>query len=286
MMNIFLAILPTIILGKYIYNRDEIEKEPHSLLVLLFIAGILSALTTVIITLLISFIPFFDYDELSMTGIILFIKVFFGIGLIEEFSKWIYIYLIGYKNKAFNYLYDAIVYSVFVSLGFATVENILYVAEYGRTVALYRMVLSVPGHAFFGVMMGYYLGLSKLSKIHNKHDKSTIYLLMSVFVPALIHSMFDYLIMDDYMLIYYIFVIGLYIFALTKVRRISKINVDLFGNDNNVYGKFGTSIVQKPIVNVQPEIITSTVNVVPEYCDNCGTKLSGPFCTNCGKKMY
>lgn len=285
-MNVFLAILPTIVLAKYIYNKDEVEKEPHSLLVLLFIAGILSALTTIVISLLLYTIPFFDYDDLSMSGVILFIKVFFGVGLVEEFSKWIYIYLIGYRNKAFNYLYDAIVYSVFVSLGFATIENIIYVAQYGSEVALYRMVLSVPGHAFFGVAMGYYLGLSKLANIHNMHDKSTIYLLMSIFVPTFIHSTFDYLIMDELMLIYYIFVIGLYIYALSKVRKISKITVDLFGHDNNVYGKFGTGVVQQINNSEQLETTTSTSNTVPEYCDSCGSKLSGPFCTNCGKKMY
>ena len=155
-----LAVLPTIILGTFIYKNDKLEKEPTSLLASLLVAGVGSAfLTLTLSTILVKLIPFFgseyytSFDPMSLA-----LYVFVGIALIEEFSKWVFIYSIAWKNKEFNHVYDAIVYCVFVSLGFATFENLLYVFSSESiasafSVAFGRMIFSVPGHAFFGVLM-------------------------------------------------------------------------------------------------------------------------------------
>ena len=54
-------------------------------------------------------------------------------------------------------------HAVFVSLGFAAFENILYVLQYGFSNALMRAVASVPGHTFFGIMLGYYYSFSHIA---------------------------------------------------------------------------------------------------------------------------
>ena len=67
-----------------------------------------------------------------------------------------------WRDPNFNYRFDGIVYAVFVSLGFAAYENILYVLHYGLSVALPRALLAVPGHMGFAVFMGVFYGRAKL----------------------------------------------------------------------------------------------------------------------------
>ena len=88
---------------------------------------------------------------------------FIGIALVEEGLKlWVLLRLTK-NNREFNSIFDGIVYAVFVSLGFAAFENVLYVLQYGFSNALMRAVTSVPGHTFFGVMMGYYYSFSHIA---------------------------------------------------------------------------------------------------------------------------
>ncbi|MBR4262486.1 MAG: PrsW family intramembrane metalloprotease [Bacilli bacterium] len=239
---VFLAVLPSILLGTYIYKKDTVEKESTKLLIILLICGLLATITTFGITEIVKIIfPIFDKNALGLDGLSLVVYVLFGIALIEEFSKWIYIYLICWKHKEFNYAYDAIVYSVFVSLGFATIENILYVDAYN--VALFRMILSVPAHAFFGVMMGYYLGLAKISYNHKYYEKSKFYKLLSLLIPVFCHFMYDYLIFADKTFLFYSFVLVLYYYSYRKVKRLSKINRGIFNGEGEIYGKFGSNKV-------------------------------------------
>src|SRR5690606_32179849 len=64
------------------------------------------------------------------------------------------------RQKEFDEPYDGIIYGAFISLGFAAIENILYVVEVGVSVALLRMFTAVPAHASFGIIMGYYFGMA------------------------------------------------------------------------------------------------------------------------------
>ncbi len=282
-----LAVLPTLILGYFIYHHDRIEKEPNNLLIKLLGSGCLAALLTVLLTVILQkFFPFFAIEDITNLDYwASAVYVFFGIAIIEEFSKWLFTYIIAWKNKEFNHIYDAIVYSVFVSLGFATLENILYVFsanEYGAriSIAIKRMIFSVPGHAFFGVLMGYYLGLAKLSKTNGYDDKCRKYLFYSVMVPACGHFLFDYILMVNInehlsFLIFIIYVIFLYVIAISKVKRLAKVPSLLNGEQPN-QGSVNNHNFDNPMPS----------SSLPNYCSYCGTKVVGPYCINCGHKNY
>ena len=47
-------------------------------------------------------------------------------GGVEEFVKWFIIFFVAFNQTFFNEPYDGVVYTVAVSLGFATLENVLY----------------------------------------------------------------------------------------------------------------------------------------------------------------
>uniref|UniRef100_A0A7V1EHM3 PrsW family intramembrane metalloprotease n=1 Tax=candidate division WOR-3 bacterium TaxID=2052148 RepID=A0A7V1EHM3_UNCW3 len=93
-----------------------------------------------------------------------------------------------YKNIEFDEVMDGIVYCVASSLGFATIENIFYVFEYGVGTGILRAFLSVPGHALFGALMGYYIGRAKFDKPNEKR-LITLGLLFAI----LTHGIFDFL---------------------------------------------------------------------------------------------
>ena len=150
-----IALLPIVVIFKYI-NHKDVNKEPTSLLVRLFLGGIMSCFLVLFISeLLTPILPFMDKtDESTFAEILLY--SFIGVALIEEGCKFFMTYTIGYKNREFDEAYDIIVYSIFVALGFAAFENILYVVGNKSFITgITRGILSVPGHACFGLFMGY-----------------------------------------------------------------------------------------------------------------------------------
>lgn len=212
-----LAILPVIILLKYTFDKDKIEKESLVLLLTLFISGIIASLLTIVVSNTINM--FTSFDQILFHS---FIKV----ALLEEVLKWIFVYAITWKNKEFNYLYDAIVYSIFVSLGFACFENIIYAFQYGFLTSILRAIISVPSHAFFCVYMGYYLGNAKFKSL--KNEKCSIDIFKSILIPTLLHGMYDFCLLNGKLLFYLLFIVFivlLYFFSLRKIDKVSDINI-------------------------------------------------------------
>ena len=161
-MNLFLlAVAPAMIIIVYIYFKDKFEKEPFKLLLKYFFLG---AIVSVALTFVLSIVAgkiFPNLDRLSISD--MFIKAVVTVALVEEFSKYIIVRM-AQNNKAFNEPFDGIVYAVMVSMGFATLENILYVYCYGLETGILRAFTAVPAHATFAILMGYYMGKAKFSK--------------------------------------------------------------------------------------------------------------------------
>lgn len=139
-------------IGIYIYLKDHHEREPIGLLLRAFLFGILSVIVTLLISSGIDLFVSIDPSSLIEQAVHAFIIV----ALVEEFSKFIFVRGILYNSKHFNEPFDGIVYSVMVSMGFATLENVLYAFQNGMGTALMRMFTAVPAHATFAVLMGFF----------------------------------------------------------------------------------------------------------------------------------
>jgi RsiW-degrading membrane proteinase PrsW (M82 family) len=185
-MNIFfllaIALAPGAAIGLYIYWKDKHEREPLGLLVKSFFFGVISTLITLLISWPISRLVPLDPTSVTQQAVHAFLLV----ALIEEFSKFIFVRWVLYPNKNFNEPFDGIVYSLTVSLGFAGLENILYVLDGGVETAVLRMFTAVPAHASFGVLMGYFLGKAKF-----EHKKAH-YAIYALGVATLFHGAYDY----------------------------------------------------------------------------------------------
>ncbi len=178
-----LALAPGVAIALYIYLKDQHEREPLHLLLISFFYGVLSTLVTLIISLPLDFmIALNEHDAVHQFG-----NAFFKVAFVEEFSKFIFIRFILFRNKNFNEPFDGIVYAVMVGMGFATFENILYVFQYGFATGFLRMFTAVPAHACFAVLMGYYLGLAKFT-----HRKTFYYSVLALLSAVVFHGAYDY----------------------------------------------------------------------------------------------
>lgn len=182
---ILAATAPVLFFLFFIYQKDTV-KEPISLLMKCLFGGIVSiAFALVLDAQIAHFKVFFNTPVLKT-----FYEAFLTAAIPEEISKFVVLYYLIWKSKEFDQRFDGIVYAVFVSLGFALVENIMYVLEGGFKVATLRAVLSVPGHGFFGVLMGYYFSNARF----NPSSDTTRNILRSLYIPILFHGLYDYII--------------------------------------------------------------------------------------------
>ena len=176
------AIFPIAVFLIIIYRKDTV-KEPPGLLIKCFLGGCIITIPIVLIEMLFDSFNVFDSALLSS-----FYDAFVVAALVEEGFKFLFLYLVISGRKEFDQHFDGIVYAVFVSLGFAFVENILYVAEYGFGTAVVRAILAVPAHGLLGVCMGYFFALARFSP----KNKSGL-LVLSLLIPILLHGLYDFL---------------------------------------------------------------------------------------------
>lgn len=180
-----LALAPGFAIIFYIYSKDKYDREPFRNLFLSFLLGVLSTIPAIVIqTLAEPLLP----RVFNISSITYYIVFAFGlVAFSEEGSKFIMLRAYAYRQRAFNEPFDGIIYSVMVSMGFATLENIGYVLQHGYYTGLLRMFLSVPAHAAFGVLMGYHTGLAKFDPQH-----AVRHLLTGLLLAILFHGAFDF----------------------------------------------------------------------------------------------
>jgi RsiW-degrading membrane proteinase PrsW (M82 family)/GNAT superfamily N-acetyltransferase len=181
MLLLGLAIAPGLAICLYIFYRDKYNREPAFTLLMSFVWGLLVTIPAVTIEMLAK-----DLAEETVTGII--ISSFFFIGLVEECCKFLPLRYYAFSRKSFDEPLDGIVHAVMIGMGFATLENIGYVltASNGIQTGMLRMFTSVPGHATFAVIMGYYAGKAKFDFIHRK-----ALLLKGVLLATFFHGIYD-----------------------------------------------------------------------------------------------
>lgn len=249
-----LALLPIIILGYYTYSKDS-KKEPKLLLLKLFVGGFGAVVLTIIISSALRILfPSFNGNVNEFGSIKLLAYTFFIISLVEEFSKFIFTYILSYYNKEYDELYDMIVYSVFVSLGFALIENVLFVFDGGILLAISRFFFAVPTHASVAVFMGYYLSFAKLADINNSKKLKKKYLVLSLLVPITLHGIYDYMVYSNSYIMYYLFFLFTIILFIRANKKLEEMS-----------------------------LMTTTIR--NDRCPHCGRYMQNEsFCKKCSKK--
>ncbi len=220
-MDIFLlilAVVPAVGLLILIYFGDKLEKEPVGLVFGLLGMGALSTIPSVVAEV----IGVKLLDFVFPTGGIFynFFMYFFVVAVSEELFKFLFMFVITWKNKNFDYVFDGVIYAVSSSLGFALIENIGYVFTQRWQ---------------FGFLAGVGTGI-----FQNKLGKCSLYIVLSLIVPMLIHGVYDFCCTASNMLmmiVFFIFVAGMYGITITMCIYFSR-------HDHNITGRLKIKVTK------------------------------------------
>lgn len=220
---LWVALLPPVILLIYIYIMDKKDRESPALLMKIFLRGV----TACIPSIAVEFIGekalslYLSPEDLRRTAV----EAYFVVAFTEEIFKYIAVRKSTWYSYEYNYRFDGIVYAVFGSLGFAAIENIMYVFNYGLKTGIFRAVLAIPGHMMFGVFMGIFYGKSKELSLCGKRILAALSDLLTVAVPVVLHGTYDYLLMknpNEFSLAFTGYVFVAYIITFNLIRRYSR----------------------------------------------------------------
>lgn len=181
------ALLPIVILIYYIYHKDKKSPEPTGQLVKAFLFGVLSVPLSFCMSIPLRQIGAYPAEATTISESIS--TAFFGAAIPEEIAKLFMLWLFLRKNRYFDEKMDGIVYAVCVSLGFAALENIMYLfsnVETFLSVGIARAIFAVPGHFCFGILMGYYYSFAKFypkAPVKNK--------VLILVAPIIVHGLYD-----------------------------------------------------------------------------------------------
>lgn len=182
-----LALAPVAAVILYVYYRDTHEKESVQTLLFAFFLGIVSVIPAIIGSLMGG-----QFFHISENPIMTAIYAFVVVALSEELAKYVFLRYVLFPKRYFNEPYDGIIYGVMIGMGFAALENILYVADGGMGVAMLRMFTAVPAHAAFGVVMGYWVGLAKFDRANQQ-----TFLVRGLLAAILLHGAYDFFLMQS-----------------------------------------------------------------------------------------
>jgi RsiW-degrading membrane proteinase PrsW (M82 family) len=179
-----LAVAPGIAVCLFIYSLNKYGRGSMRYLVLSFVLGMAATLPALLLQMLAEDVR----DEPSRHSILSYAwYAYIVVALSEEGSKFLVLRCYAYPKKSFAGPFDGIVYSVMIGMGFATIENIEYVHQFGAEIGFSRFFLAIPAHASFAVLMGYPAGKAKSDRPH-----AFWLMLQGLLVAVLFHGSFDF----------------------------------------------------------------------------------------------
>jgi protease PrsW len=186
------ALAPIVVLFTIVFMLDRYEREPLSILILCFVFGVVIAVPVVYSEMFLK--SLFGLQDESNPLLPTALMAFVVVALVEEAFKFLVLRLYAYPRKAFNEPYDGIMYAMAISMGFAAIENVLYVASGGLIIGLLRAFTAVPAHGAFAHMMGYFAGLAKFE---NTGAKRFGLLLVGLILAVIAHGLYDFFLMQN-----------------------------------------------------------------------------------------
>ena len=218
-----LAIIPGLLMIAFLYSKDKVEKEPAGLMLLVFILGVLSTIPAIFMEeFMSSIVPQFTPGGLPYAVT----ESFLVAALCEELVKYAAMRIPTWNSRNFNYRFDGLVYGVCSAVGFAVLENVLYVTQGGLSTAIIRAFTSIPLHSFCGMFMGLFYAYAKKASVIGKKSLCTKCKLLALGVPMLIHGTYDTLCFVRQsmfvLILFYAFVVFLYILSIKTINKMSR----------------------------------------------------------------
>ena len=226
------ALTPVAVLLWYIYRKDKVQLEPTKWLLKAFGFGVLSTFLSFVFSVPACLLLGMEMDANTYSSIFDALADAFLLAAIpEELAKLIMLWLLLRKNPHFDEKFDGIVYAVCIGMGFAGIENVMYLAggiEDGSwiSIGISRALFSIPAHFLFAVLMGYYYSLYYWGIDRTLKAKAMI-----LVAPVLAHGLFDGILfcmnVDESLAVFCLF---LFLYFFNKLRNRGKERIESLMN--------------------------------------------------------
>ncbi len=214
------TVIPVALILTHIYRKDRLEKEPRKFLLKLLLFGALSIIPAFIIETL----GELAIEKLSGSLFYSLLDNFIVIALTEEACKYLFLKKLTWKSEDFDCSYDGLIYAVFVSMGFAAIEDLLYIMSYGLGTGFLRAVTALPGHSLFAVFMGIEYGKAKSADYRNEPAECKRHQLSAILYASLAHGIYDFLAGAEglFFILFFVFLAILFILGIRQINRCSQ----------------------------------------------------------------
>jgi protease PrsW len=179
------AVAPALLLVRY-FRRLDLFPEPDEIITRTFFLGVAAIVPVVVVVLLVQAIR---PPPATALGHALYMATIAS-AIPEEAIKFLILYHYVRHHSEFDEPMDGLVYGATASLGFACLENVLYVIGAGddwMAVAVVRGLLAVPSHGLGGVIMGFYFG-----RAHFEPDRRRLDYALALLVPTALHAAYNF----------------------------------------------------------------------------------------------
>jgi RsiW-degrading membrane proteinase PrsW (M82 family) len=179
------AVAPALIILRLLIRLDRFP-EPTHLIVKTFLLGMLATIPVGVTGFFLPQLLEGIRDPIART----LIDAFAATAGPEEFFKFCVLYFFCMRHDDFDEPMDGLVYGLTASLGFACLENVLYLAGAGEdwpVLAVTRAFMAVPGHAMDGVVMGFFAALGRFDAPRSRH-----WYFLALAVPITLHGLYDW----------------------------------------------------------------------------------------------
>jgi RsiW-degrading membrane proteinase PrsW (M82 family) len=222
----FVAAAPSLALLTYFYLRDRYEREPIGHIVAAYLLGMFALAAAQGATFMVSDWVSSDWLHTGGEPARLFDAFVFA-GIVEELAKWIVLVAAVYAWREFDEPMDGLLYGVAIALGFATLENLLFLSSRGLDIAWQRAIFAVPAHALFGGCMGFYVGRAKFAPTDGTRVRRFwLSLTLSFVVPVGFHGAYDFALLHGLgwkvWMAVTLLSLAFWVFVLRRVKRAQK----------------------------------------------------------------
>jgi len=292
--NIFvplLSLLPCVLWLWYFSSRSLYKRPAVRVLGVTFMLGAVATVPALVLNLAGQslFNDFFGNTQLSHIMVL-----FFVVGPVEELLKFLVVYFYAYRRKEFDESLDGVVYSATAALGFAAIENVVYLAQSdNKELLVLRGALSNPGHALFSALWG--LSLSKAKAAPNLVRDRLPVVARGLILASLLHALFNVMLVatERITIIFFVALIAVMVGLFFWVRSRIKFHSDTsphregtlymplrrFCQECGFKGTAGSRCLKCGAFIPEPEEL--------ELCSVCSTaqRPGARFCSRCGANI-
>lgn len=213
------GILPALLWLWFWLKEDTKKPEPRGLILLSFMGGMVA----------VPFVIPFEQAALNMIDSETLTIILWS--AIEESAKFFIIYLIAFRSRFFDEPIDALIYLITGALGFAALENTLYLINViivdGVTLGALNMNLRFLGATLLHIISSAAVGLAIAFSFYRRKKYRKISLFVGLIGATALHAVFNLFIIDtstlsETLLVfsYYWFVVVILILLFERVKII------------------------------------------------------------------